>query len=333
MIQLWLGLLVCTVIILYSGTKLSKYGDIIAARSGMGRTWTGVVLIASVTSLPELITGIGSVTYADAPNIAIADVLGSCVFNMLILALLDAIQKPGPISARAHRGHVLSAGFSIVLLSIVALGIFAGSHTKPFGWIGPYTLLFIVIYFVAIKLVYAYEKRDVSSHLKELESSPAYADITLKEAMLKYAVNAAVVIVAAVFLPGIGKELAVATGLGETFVGNIFLAISTSLPEVTTSFAAVRMGAVDLAIGNLFGSNLFNILILAIDDFFFLKGPLLSAVEPNQVIPALSATAMTAVAIIGLTYRSQEKPLFLAWDSVCLIGLYLVNLMVLYMMR
>lgn len=333
MILLWTGLLVCTSLILYSGTRLSRYGDIIAAKSGMGRTWTGVVLIASVTSLPELITGAGAVTYADVPNIAIADVLGSCVFNLLILALLDAVQKPGPISTRAHRGHVLSAGFSIALLSIVALSIVAAGHAKPFGWIGPYSLLFIAIYFIAIKLVYSYGKRDVASHLKELSSSPAYADVTLRTALTHYSLNALVVIVAAIFLPHIGKELAVATGLGETFVGNIFLAISTSLPEVTASFAAVRIGAVDLAIGNLFGSNLFNILILAVDDFLFMKGPLLSFAEPNQIIPALSAIAMTAVAIIGLTYRAEEKPLFLAWDSFCLIGLYLVNLMMLYMMR
>src|SRR3990172_8898827 len=102
---LWVGFIVCTSVIVYSGIKLSKYGDIIAEKTGLGRTWIGVMLMASVTSLPELVTGISSVTYAGVPDIAAGDVLGSCVFNMLILAILDAIQRPMPLSARAHYGH------------------------------------------------------------------------------------------------------------------------------------------------------------------------------------------------------------------------------------
>src|SRR3990170_7758783 len=127
---LWLGFIVCTSIILYSGTKLSRYGDIIAEKTGLGRVWIGVVLMASVTSLPELVTGITSVTYAGVPDIAAGDVLGSCVFNMLILAILDAVHRPMPISAKAHQGNVLSAGFGILLLSVVALSIFFTNHAS-----------------------------------------------------------------------------------------------------------------------------------------------------------------------------------------------------------
>src|SRR3989339_1252377 len=122
----WLGFIVCTSLIVYSGTKLAKYGDIIAEKTGLGRTWIGVVLMASVTSLPELVTGISSVTYAGVPDIAVGDVLGSCVFNVLILALLDAIYRPVPISTKAHHGHVLSAGFGILLLGIIGIGLFSG---------------------------------------------------------------------------------------------------------------------------------------------------------------------------------------------------------------
>jgi cation:H+ antiporter len=93
------------------------------------------------------------------------------------------------------------------------------------------------------------------------------------------------------------------------------------------------MGAIDLAIGNLFGSNIFNIFILALDDIFFVRGPLLSFASLNHIISALSAIAMTTVAIIGLTYRTERKPLFLAWDSMCIMMVYAVNLMLLYMLR
>jgi cation:H+ antiporter len=332
-ILLWISFLVCTGAIVYSGTKLARYGDIIAEKTGMGRTWIGLVLMASVTSLPELITGISSVTFAGAPDIAAGDVIGSCVFNMLILSVLDAFCRQCPISSRAHHGHVLSGSIGILLLSIVAVGLFAARDLFPFGWIGPYTLLFGIIYFIAMRLIFAYEKREIAAYMKEVAVELKYTDYDTKAVYIRYGVNAMVVITAAVFLPGIGKGIAEATGLGQTFVGNVFIALSTSLPEVVVSVSAVRMEAIDMAIGNLFGSNIFNIFILALDDVFFIKGPLLAFVSPSNIISALSAIAMTTIAIIGLTYRTEKKPLFLAWDSIAIICVYVSNLMLLYMMR
>lgn len=330
---LWLGFLVCTGVIVYSGTKLSRYGDVIAEKTGLGKVWIGMVLMASVTSLPELVTGISSVTFAGVPDIAVGDVLGSCVFNMLIIALLDAVYRIMPISAKAHQGNILSAGFGIILLSIVAASLFLGKYISPLGWIGPYSLFFIIIYFVAVRLVYFYEKRQISALIKEKAIELRYKDIPTKTAVVNYSLNAVLVIIAATFLPKIGAGIAETTGLGQTFVGNIFIALSTSLPEVVVSMTAIKIDAIDLAIGNLFGSNIFNILILAIDDIFFIKGPILSFVNPNHIISALSAIAMTTIAIIGLTYRASKKPLFLSWDSIGIIIIYILNIMILYTLR
>lgn len=329
----WIAFIVCTSVIVYSGTRLSKYGDIIAEKTGLGRTWIGVVLMASVTSLPELVTGVSSVTYAGLPDIAVGDVLGSCVFNMLIISFLDAMHRPTPISFKAHHGHVLSAAFGILLLSIVAIGLFFGNRVLPLGWIGPYTLIFVVIYFVSMKLIYSYEKRQLVEFVKEAAIEFKYKEFTTKRAVGNYIINALFVITAAIFLPKIGEGIAEATGLGQTFVGNIFIAVSTSLPEVVVSIAAVKIGAINLAIGNLFGSNIFNIFILALDDVFFIKGPILSFASPNHIISTLSAIAMTTIAVIGLTYRTEKKPLFLAWDSIGILLAYVINLMLLYMLR
>ncbi|MBI4688546.1 MAG: sodium:calcium antiporter [Nitrospirae bacterium] len=331
--MIYLAFIICTSVIVYSGIRLSKYGDVIAEKTGLGRTWIGVVLMASVTSLPELATGIGSVTYAMVPDIAMGDIVGSCVFNMLIFALLDMVHKPVPLSARAHHGHILSAGFGIALLSIVAISIFLRDSIYPLGWIGVYSLLFMAIYFIAMRLVYFYEKRQISAFVKEIAAGLKYEGVSIKTAVTNYVINALAVILAAVFLPKIGEGIAEATGLGQSFVGNVFIALSTSLPEVVVSVSAVKIGAVDLAIGNIFGSNIFNIFILAIDDIFFLKGPILSFISHNHLISALSAILMTAIAIIGLTYKKKKKQLFLAWDSIGIIAVYVINLILLYYMR
>ncbi|MDI6744766.1 MAG: hypothetical protein QMD07_05245 [Thermodesulfovibrionales bacterium] len=330
---LWIGFMVCTSLIVYSGIKLSKYGDIIAEKTGLGRTWIGVVLMASVTSLPELVTGISSVTYADVPDIAAGDVLGSCVFNMLILAFLDAIHRQMPISAKAQHGHILSAGFGVLLLSIIGIGLFLGNRVPSLGWIGSYSFVVLVIYFMAMRLLFVYEKKRIAEFVKERVEELRYEKISTRTAVVNYGINAMVVIIAAIFLPRIGAGIAETTGLGQTFVGNIFIALSTSLPEVVVSISAVKMGAIDLAIGNLFGSNIFNIFILAIDDILFVKGPILSFVNASHIISALSAVLMTAIAIIGLTYRTEKKALFLAWDSIGILFVYVINLMLLYTLR
>jgi cation:H+ antiporter len=330
---LWPGFVLCTLAIVYSGIRLSKYGDIIAEKTGLGRAWIGLVLMASVTSLPELVTGISAVTFAGVPDIAVGDVLGSCVFNIFIIALLDAAYRITPISAKAHQGNILSAAFGIILLSVVAASIFLNEHISPLGWIGPYSIFFAVLYCIAMRLVYFYEKRQIAALIKEKVAELKYQDISTKTAVIQYSLNAVIVIIAATFLPKIGAGIAEATGLGQTFVGNIFIAVSTSLPEVVVSFAAVKMDAVDLAIGNLFGSNIFNVFILALDDMFFVRGPLLASINQNHIVSALSAIGMTAIAIIGLTYRAEKKPMFLAWDSVGIVVLYVINLMVLYMLK
>jgi cation:H+ antiporter len=330
---LWLGFLASAAAIVFCGARLSRYGDIIAEKTGLGRTWIGILMMASVTSLPELMTGISAVTYVDAPDIAVGDVLGSCVFNLLILASLDVAEREKPISTRAQQGHVLSAGFGILLLSLVGVSLFRREGISPFGWIGFYSLLTVAIYLLAIRLVYFYEKRQIARFIGQRAEEFRYKNVQLKSALINYGWNALVVVGAAVLLPRFGAGIAEATGLGQTFVGNIFVAIVTSLPEVVVSVAAVKIGAIDLAIANLLGSNLFNILILAIDDAFFLPEPILSHVDSSHVLSALAAIAMTSIAIIGLTYQAERKLLRMSWDSLAMVFVFIANLMLLYMYK
>lgn len=331
--MIWLQFIVCTAVIVFAGTKLSKYGDVIAEKTGVSRTWIGVVLLASVTSLPELITGISSVTLFDLPDIAAGDVLGSCMFNVLIIALLDFKTRAKPISSQAHQGHILTAGYGILMLGLVSIAIVAGAKFPAFGWVGLYSIFFILIYLGAMRMVFFYEKKRHAGSVQKQEEKLQYEHITRKKAYAMYAANALLIVAAASWLPHIGDEIAEMTGLGGTFVGTIFIAFSTSLPEVVVSFAAIKAGAVDLALGNLFGSNLFNIGILAVDDIFYTKGALLSHITQSHLISASAAIAMTAIAIVGLTYRAEKKLRFLTWDSIGIILIYAMATWVLFAMK
>lgn len=329
----WLQFTACTAVIVYAGSRLSKYGDIIAEKTGLGRLWVGALLLAAVTSLPELVSGVAAVTVFDLPDIAVGGVLGSCMFNLLILSLIDAMTGRKPIYTGVNEGHVISAGFGVLLLGLIAVNIYLGGTFPTVGWICVFSFAYFALYVVAMRVVFLYNKRRIAAVVKEMAEELRYRDVTAKRAYALYAVNAVVIVLAAAYLPHLGERIAAMTGFGQTFVGSFFIALSTSLPELVVTVAAIRLGAVDLALGNLFGSNLFNIAILAIEDFLYFKGPLLGAASDAHVVTAGVAIAMTAAAIVGLTYRTIKRPFFLAWDSMGILGLYFMGQVVLYVLK
>jgi cation:H+ antiporter len=332
-VVIWFQFLAATALIVYSGSRLSKYGDIIAEKTGLGRVFVGVLLIAAVTSLPELVSGVSAVTFYDLPEIAVGGVIGSCMFNLLIVSLIDVMAGRRPIYEKVHEGHVISAGFGILLLGLVCINIIAGPVFPSLGWVSVYSFVFIALYLAAMRVIFLYERRRFAEVVKKVAAELRYEDVPAARAYVMYAVNAVVIVAAASFLPGLGARIAEITGLGQTFVGSLFIAMSTSLPELVVTMAAVRIGAIDMALGNLFGSNLFNVAILAADDIFYTKGPILADVSSNHLITAASAIAMTAAVVVGLTYRTIKKPFFLAWDSMGILAIYFVSTVMLYTLR
>ena len=330
---IWLEFLLITGLILYSGSRLSRYGDMIAEKTGLSRLWLGMVLMAAVTSLPELATGLSSVIVAGLPNIAAGDILGSCVFNLFLLSILDALSKKAPLASRAHPGNILTAGMFLLLISVVGLGLFAGTRLPGLGWIGLYSPLLLIGYLGTMWLAFRYEKRNAPATGLGENGTSLYHAVTLKRAVVGYTVNAAVVVGAAIFLPRIAEGIAEMTGLGTTFVGTIFVAMSTSLPELTVTIASFRLGAIDTAVGNLFGSNLFNMAILAVDDLFYVRSPMLAVVEKQHLIAVMSAVAMTGLAVAGLIYRSPKKRYRLSWDTFGIFLVFVVNMILLYILR
>jgi cation:H+ antiporter len=324
------GFIICAIIIFFAGKKLSFYGDIIAELTGWGKAWVGLILMASVTSLPELIVGVSSSAIIQSADLAVGDILGSCSFNLGILALMDAfVPKHKPIFGMASQSHVMAASMGIILIAMAGIGLFLPNDIVITPGLGLISISFIAIYFVSIRLLYKFELNRkpelVSTHEKETGK-----EITLKKAIMLYSVFAGITIIAALFLPHFAEQIAEQTGLGKTFVGTLFLAASTSLPEIAVSFSAVRMGSIDISVGNLLGSNIFNIFILALDDVWYTKGHLLKDASEAHLSSVLFNILMLAIAIIGLTYHSQSKRYLMAWDAVLIFAAYILNMIILY---
>jgi cation:H+ antiporter len=319
--MIWVQFAAAALVIVLAGVRLARYGDVLGEKTGLGRSWIGVVLLAATTSLPELFTGFGSTALAALPDIALGDVLGSCMFNLLILSLMDAIQ-PEPLSARAHQGHALSIGFGLVLIGVAGAGLAADRRLPAIGWIGVYTPVLIALYFVAMRVIFSHERHRRAQETREVAEELHYAATTLRSALVHYGVAAAAVIAAALWLPRLGAELARQTGLGDAFVGSLFVAITTSLPEIVVSLAAVRLGALDLGIGNVLGSNLFNLLILGLDDVFYRPGPLLADAGASHSVTVVAIVIMNGLFLIGLTYKVLAKRFVVAWDTGAIAAVY-----------
>jgi len=323
-----LGFIFCAIIIFLAGKRLSYYGDLLAEITGMGKAWIGLILMSAVTSLPELMVGISSSAIIQNADLAVGDILGSCAFNLGLLSVMDMFTpKNRPLFSSISQSHILATAFGIILIGLVGLGLFLEKDIVLTPSIGLTSIAFALIYFVSIKTIYNYQK----SHPQVVISSePSTTQFTPKQVTVRYGVFALIIVITALALPYFAEHIAEQTGLGKSFVGTLFLAISTSLPEIAVSLAAVRMGSPDMAVGNLLGSNIFNVFILFLDDVFYTKGHLLKDASESNLITVFFVILMATTAIIGFIYPSKEKKLILDWDTLIIFIFYLFNILILY---
>jgi cation:H+ antiporter len=330
---------VCTGFVIVAGMKLSRYGHWIGEVTGLGGAWIGVVFLACVTSLPELATAVGTVAAVGGvhgADLAFGDLFGSCAFNLLIIALLDALSRHKSPLALGTQGQVLTAAGGALILGVAAVGLVVmhgtGAVPPGFGWV--FSVLIVVSYLVMVRLTFKYER----AHPDERDevSEAAYRG-TNSGLYTRFAVAAVVIVATGLWLAEIGAALAavevrVGAGtfrLGESFVGTLFLAASTSMPEVVVTVAAFRIGAANMALGNLFGSNVFNVAIIPVCDAVS-GGRLFERGSLSNLIPLSLSVVMTGVAILGLAYRPRKTPARFGLDSAALAVVYVLGMIVLF---
>lgn len=327
----WPVFFVCAAVIAFAGPKLVHYADIIGWRANVTRSWIGLVLLSTATSLPELITGVSSVTVVKAPDIAVGDVLGSCMFNLLMIVLLDGLCREKSLFVSVTQGHVLTAGFGVISIGVAGAAILSAGNgqTLALAGVGIASPVLAIVYFGGMRTIYQYESRQQISNVIEPEDQ----SVSMQRAIAGYGVMAAVIVLAAVFLPVAAVEISKLMGWGQAFVGSLFVAAATSLPELAVTIAALRMRALDLAIANLLGSNLFNILILAIDDVAYRQGPLLVHASNVHALTAFFAAIMSGIVIVALVSRTGHRfrGLF-GWASIFLLAVYIIGVLSAYLL-
>lgn len=318
---------VTAAIVVAAGTRLAVYGDEIAERTGLGGLFVGTLVLAFATSLPELVTDITAAA-TGAPDLALGDLFGSSMANMAILAFID-LRHRGRVWPAVELGHARVAAVAIVLTSLAAVGM----HTSPeptIGWVGITSVLILVFYVIAVawfRRSPALPRTAFQDHTPPL-LQPTGIDgseeaLSLRSVAVRFAVAALFILGAAPVMTLSGARIAELTGIAQTAIGVLLLAVTTSLPELTTSLAAIKIGAYDLAVGNLFGSNAANMSIVFFADLAYRDGPILSAVSPAQNIAALGAILLTALAVAAIVGGTETRIRRLEPDATVLLLVYL----------
>lgn len=332
--MVWVEFIICLAIIVVAGSRLAKYGDLIAEKTGLGRVWIGVVLLAAVTSLPELATGISSVTLVDKPDLTMGDLFGSNLTNLLIVAIIDLVRRRGTSLHYVRTGLVLSTVLSLMLIAAAAIFLFLSQNqltVRIGGRVGLFSVVLLGMYLMAQYVIFRFEQ--TKSEGDQLnEALPKVSGAAANRAGGLFAAAALVTVGAGIWLATIGSRISETTGLSASFVGTMFLAFCTSAPEIVVSISAARMGALDMAIGNMVGSNLFNMgFIIFIADIFYAAGPIFQGVDRVHMLTALFAILMSCVVAIGIIYRPRRwLREWVSVDTSLLIILYVGAMTTLY---
>ena len=311
------------VLVWFAGTKLARYADAISERTGLGQAVIGVLLLGAVTSLPEISTTTVA-TLSGNPAMAVNNMLGGIAFQVLVIALADPFIRRPLTSLVPGPRVILNALVSIVLLILAAIGVMIGDWSLP-GGIGFFPVLITVTYVICV--------RQLSREVAVKGWVPTETDEAApEEAQQLGASNGALILLtlgtAALILLGgtvvtlAAEQIAERTGTDTGLMGLTLLALATSLPELSTAIAAVRLRRAELAIGDILGGNMFDVMLILLIDVLDQGEPVLRQVDRGSMTAALMGVLLTALVLIGLIERRDKSILRLGYDSVAVVIVY-----------
>ncbi len=318
----WITFSLSSIAIILAGTKLASFGEGLSKASGLGQGWIGLLFLATITSMPEVTTTVtGGVI--NVPNIAVGNALGSNLFNLAIIGVVDILLfTKGPFLSKVRSYHVVSGGIVVLLSVLVILGI--AIKPTPIYRIGPISFIIALVYVLGIVVLYRIEKGQGEVDGNENREST----MSLARAVSGFVFCAIVIIIAGVFLIHASKTISLEFGFSGPFMGAILVAVVTSLPELATSIGAFRIGAYNMIMGNLLGSNMFNILTIFLADIAFRRGAILSHLGEggkDQLLIAMVGILLAVITIVAISCRSRRRIVGIGASGILILATYLVS--------
>jgi cation:H+ antiporter len=335
LVEAWLQYLGASIVVFAGGWTLVRFGDAIGEQTGLGRVWAGVILLATATSLPELVTGITAVRGLDSPNLAVGGAFGANSLNLLVIAVLG-IKWHGILRDPTVETRQMGSAGVILLLMAGGILILGREELGVPSWIIrvlPITM--IVAYVITVlwtigqlgSVLRSFRRSGRSTTSTDGSAGPGFSFGRPSAPLMKniggYLFAVGIVTVGGIWLAIAADGVSDAMGWSSSFVGAQFLPISTTLPEFSVALASLRIGAPDLALSNLLGSNMFNIgIVLSADSLAYTKGALFTDVSSIHLIATAAGLAMTLILIPGLVSSSRPFARTVGLKTVTKIGVY-----------
>lgn len=335
---------IAAMIVWAAGSRLARYVDGISDQTGIGKGFAGLVLLGGITSLPEVAVCVTSGLTGEEV-LAVNNLLGSVAVQVALLALADAlIGRDALTSVVVQPSVLLQACLNIVLLGLAAAAITTGDIAV--GPVGAWSLVLLLGYLASVWTLSQYEGRttwivppdeqrdaDGKPGNEQPEADGPGEDTPLRTLVIRTTVAALVILVAGYLLSATGSAAAQKSGMGSAFFGATFVAIATSLPEISTMVAAVRLRRYEMAFGDIFGTNLFNAALICLTDALADGPPVLGRVGAFSAFGALLGLLLTTIFMAGLIERRDRTILRMGWDSLAALLLYAGGVAVLFLLR
>ena len=323
----WLTFSLSAVAVAVAGARLATAGDKIGEGTGLGGLWVGALLIAAVTSLPELATDVSAV-FQRHPGLAVGDLFGSCMANMMILAVADLLTREQRMLSRVAVNQVLVGTLGISLTLVAIIGVLVGGDVTIVGFGWP-TLAIAFAYAASMRLIH-HNRHGPPFQAPSEVSERVIPRREMQSAVVSFGVATVVILVAAPYLASSTSVVSQDLGISEGFAGMVLLAVATSLPEAAVSYTSVRAGSYALCVGNLLGSNCFNVAALVPLDLVHGSGSLLAAVDPSLAIGGLFACLLTAMAMIEVLNKSEHRIWVFELGPIVMLLTYITGLVLTY---
>ncbi len=314
---MWIRFILSSLVIFFAGKRLPKYVRTISAHTGIGEGYLGVIVLGAITSFPELVTSLSSIFLLRDPDLALSNVLGSNIFNTTIIAILF-IWSGKMFLNKKERENFLAAFLGILMTALVGFAIIQKSKFNIFGIAYPSWLLLFIFLF-SIKWLY---KRDKSKAIYSHDVTKKKTNMS--SIYIRCLVSALLVMVAGYQASFACKEIATAMHWESSFVGSLFLAVATSLPELTVCLSAFKIGSPEMAVGNVFGSSIFNLAIIFPMDLLY-PGSVFIKISPYHLLIVFEGILLAILAIFGIAYRTNKRVGCLSPDGFIMISIYFLG--------
>jgi cation:H+ antiporter len=321
--------LIAVLVIGFAGTKMAKLADCLADATGLGEAFVGALFLGGSTSLAGIVTSVTAAAH-DHPELAISNALGGIAAQTVFLGIADMVYRKANLEHAAASVATLMQATLLVTLLAIPLMAMAGPDVSVVG-IHPASLIIPLAYFFGLRLVSDAQKKPMwnpqrtdKTRIEEPVNDESKSEPPqLAKMWLQFALLAVTVAIAGYSVGDAAVSICVQTGLSESLVGGIFTAICNSLPELVTTIAAVRQGALTLALGGTIGGNSFDVLLLAFSDLAYRKGSIYHALEARQVFIVALTILMTGILLLGLLRREKHGIGNIGFESVLVLILYL----------